>query len=943
MAINKKLIHFKTKKQFLNELAKENIKDTSIVFIKDTQEIWTHGQLYSHLPVYENAPKVLFPELVDGVLNNVYIEDAPIGIYTTPAFAPSQTPYPYANVTANKHKGAGVIIIFETAPSSGYRNYLYFGEEGRLATAYSKKGEKGSITTESWEFYVTKDGLEEAVKPYLLDLNVFEESKGSISDSTIAEIKDAIDSDRPIEIKYYSDDEDGNLNISYTSVSYEYTFHEQSEQHYIKIIFSNEFTYLILLIDTESKTYEVNSVPHITQDDLDRKQESFELGDGLRWEDIREQDDDGTFYISGRKLDLNIDVATPEKDGLLPKGAVNKLGIPVVQRIDTPDHQEDKVVLSYEHTAGGYQTSVTNVPLTLNSATETTAGVLTAEDKVKINNQLKDTFVKTFSGNSSQTVSISPDYNKYIYNLNYSTATAITNFVIQGLLTWTKDQKVEIYVTNIGSYNSSININTSTTPSPPAENIIVSGLNRNRLSIKPGITVKIDIVYDGTNWLVTNCNAATNLATSVELWGNTFDGTNTVAGSIIPSSSDSTLGDSSDPNKRFVKGYFKDMLMVGNKEYPSSFKADVPGARLLYSYDTDDSSTYGSGLILSGDVNKSSAAYIKFRNTSLDPKIWDDANAVICLTRDGQIEIQPQDSIRLFKKTSVNSKDLIKDYTALEVAGNTYCSGRVEADYFTAATTTICTNLNADLVDGWNAVGNEGKVLKKSGYVYGNNKGSKIWAKIATIPYTNKSTDMREAILELHSLFEDKFATISIGVRHWELNSNINKQAYAKILSGNVPGNEFRVYYDFDSEEQKIELWAYLEKSYSAYNIFCTTQTTYCSVERDFVELEAKSLSGVETPTFSNYIEASYLNTQQWTGSISQYNALGTKDSNTLYFITDSASTTLENKMELAIEIPNYVGGKMAEPSGYELSFDGVGDAPYVEPEKYVDNTENEV
>ena len=47
MAINKKLIHFRTKTAFTTELDAGNILDTSIVFIKDTKEIWTHGQLYS--------------------------------------------------------------------------------------------------------------------------------------------------------------------------------------------------------------------------------------------------------------------------------------------------------------------------------------------------------------------------------------------------------------------------------------------------------------------------------------------------------------------------------------------------------------------------------------------------------------------------------------------------------------------------------------------------------------------------------------------------------------------------------------------------------------------------------------------------------------------------------------------------------------------------------
>ena len=43
MAINKKLIHFRTKAAFTTELNARNIPDTSIVFIKDTKEIWTHG------------------------------------------------------------------------------------------------------------------------------------------------------------------------------------------------------------------------------------------------------------------------------------------------------------------------------------------------------------------------------------------------------------------------------------------------------------------------------------------------------------------------------------------------------------------------------------------------------------------------------------------------------------------------------------------------------------------------------------------------------------------------------------------------------------------------------------------------------------------------------------------------------------------------------------
>lgn len=46
MAINKKLIHFKSKENFDNEVANGNILDTSICFIQDSKEISTHNTIY---------------------------------------------------------------------------------------------------------------------------------------------------------------------------------------------------------------------------------------------------------------------------------------------------------------------------------------------------------------------------------------------------------------------------------------------------------------------------------------------------------------------------------------------------------------------------------------------------------------------------------------------------------------------------------------------------------------------------------------------------------------------------------------------------------------------------------------------------------------------------------------------------------------------------------
>jgi hypothetical protein len=46
MAINKKLIHFKNKENFDSKVANNEILETSIVFVQDSKEIFTHGTTY---------------------------------------------------------------------------------------------------------------------------------------------------------------------------------------------------------------------------------------------------------------------------------------------------------------------------------------------------------------------------------------------------------------------------------------------------------------------------------------------------------------------------------------------------------------------------------------------------------------------------------------------------------------------------------------------------------------------------------------------------------------------------------------------------------------------------------------------------------------------------------------------------------------------------------
>jgi len=71
MAINKKLIHFRRKEVFEEKLANNEILNTSIVFIDDTNEIWTHGENYKFIEWDVLIPKgydSLFIQDINGKL-----------------------------------------------------------------------------------------------------------------------------------------------------------------------------------------------------------------------------------------------------------------------------------------------------------------------------------------------------------------------------------------------------------------------------------------------------------------------------------------------------------------------------------------------------------------------------------------------------------------------------------------------------------------------------------------------------------------------------------------------------------------------------------------------------------------------------------------------------------------------------------------------------------
>lgn len=118
MAINKKLINFKSKAAFTSQLTQGNILDTSICFIDETQEIYTHGtyfcpQVSSYKVTYSNGitdyKNIQFKiPTIDLTLDNW----TPTGILVNSANFPSENGTYAIQIEVNNTIYSGVMPIF---------------------------------------------------------------------------------------------------------------------------------------------------------------------------------------------------------------------------------------------------------------------------------------------------------------------------------------------------------------------------------------------------------------------------------------------------------------------------------------------------------------------------------------------------------------------------------------------------------------------------------------------------------------------------------------------------------------------------------------------------------------------------------------------------------------------------------------------------------------
>lgn len=130
---------------------------------------------------------------------------------------------------------------------------------------------------------------------------------------------------------------------------------------------------------------------------------------------------------------------------------------------------------------------------------------------------------------------------------------------------------------------------------------------------------------------------------------------------------------------------------------------------------------------------------------------------------------------------------------------------------FTVSSTTVVSNLNADMLDGWHL-----NYILKDGYVTSGTAGlSSYWRKVWDITLNNQYNDVDINLL-VHSAYNQQWGIISFRLRQNGTGTAKSISAYLAEVVGNIPTDRFRLYYNNSSG--LCQLWCNPSSQYSVYN-----------------------------------------------------------------------------------------------------------------------------
>lgn len=130
---------------------------------------------------------------------------------------------------------------------------------------------------------------------------------------------------------------------------------------------------------------------------------------------------------------------------------------------------------------------------------------------------------------------------------------------------------------------------------------------------------------------------------------------------------------------------------------------------------------------------------------------------------------------------------------------------------FTVSSTTVVSNLNADMLDGWHL-----NYILKDGYVTSATSGlSSYWRKVWDITLNNQHNDVDINLL-VHSAYNQQWGIISFKLRQNGTGTAKNISAFLAEVVGNIPLDRFRLYYNNSSG--LCQLWCNPSGQYDVYN-----------------------------------------------------------------------------------------------------------------------------
>ncbi len=130
---------------------------------------------------------------------------------------------------------------------------------------------------------------------------------------------------------------------------------------------------------------------------------------------------------------------------------------------------------------------------------------------------------------------------------------------------------------------------------------------------------------------------------------------------------------------------------------------------------------------------------------------------------------------------------------------------------FTVSSTTVVSNLNADMLDGWHL-----NYILKDGFVTSATSGlSSYWRKVWDITLNNQYNDVDINLL-VHSAYNQQWGIISFKLRQNGTGTAKSISAFLAEVVGNIPLDRFRLYYNNSSG--LCQLWCNPSGQYAVYN-----------------------------------------------------------------------------------------------------------------------------